>query len=66
MANLAQCKGQSPCPNKETPVIFSIGGEGYSEKPWSWLKSKSEAEAMAAKVAVKSLSKYQVDKFWKL
>mmetsp|Transcript_25861 Transcript_25861/g.22602 ORF Transcript_25861/g.22602 Transcript_25861/m.22602 type:complete len:315 (+) Transcript_25861:32-976(+) len=51
MARLAQCKGQSGCPNVTTPVIFSIGGEAYSNKQWPWLASQSAAESMAAEVA---------------
>ena len=52
MANLAKCKGNPGCPPKSTPVIFSIGGEAYSNKQWSWLETQSAAESMAAEVAV--------------
>ena len=52
MANLAKCKGQPGCPNITTPVIFSIGGESYSNKQWPWLASQSAAESIAAEVAV--------------
>ena len=52
MARLAQCKGQPGCPNVTTPVIFSIGGEAYSNHQWPWLQSQSAAESMAAEVAV--------------
>eukprot|EP01083_Nonionella_stella_P225654 802006_1 len=51
MATLAQCKGKPGCPPATTPVIFSIGGQAYSTKPWSWLSSVSAAESMAAEVA---------------
>ena len=52
MVNLANCRGQSGCPNASTPVIFSIGGEAYSTKAWSWLETQTAAEQMAAEVAV--------------
>jgi hypothetical protein len=54
MANLAKCKGQKGCPPKNMPVIFSVGGEAYSNGKWStwpWLASQATAEAMAEKVA---------------
>eukprot|EP00483_Globobulimina_turgida_P012447 UN12470 len=60
MANLAKCKGQSGCPSSSTPVIFSIGGESYSNRAWSWLSSQSAAESMAEEVAQWS-SKYGAD-----
>ena len=52
MSNLAKCKGQTGCPPQNTRVIFSVGGEAYSNRPWSWLQSQSAAESMAAEVAV--------------
>jgi len=60
MSNLAMCKGQTGCPATSTPVIFSIGGQAYSSKPWSWLSSQSAAESMAAEVAQWS-TKYGAD-----
>eukprot|EP01084_Bolivina_argentea_P229092 386738_1 len=51
MSNLAKCKGKPGCPPTNTPVIFSIGGESYSNKQWPWLASQSAAESMAAEVA---------------
>eukprot|EP01084_Bolivina_argentea_P030950 57308_1 len=39
MSNLAKCKGKPGCPPTNTPVIFSIGGESYSNKQWPWLSS---------------------------
>eukprot|EP01084_Bolivina_argentea_P053695 98536_1 len=51
MANLAKCKGQKGCPPKSTPVIFSVGGEAYSNKKWSWLQTQALAEAMAVNVS---------------
>eukprot|EP01083_Nonionella_stella_P231534 817544_1 len=54
MENLAKCKGQPGCPPTNVPVIFSIGGEAYSNgkwSEWSWLQSQQAAESMAAQVA---------------
>lgn len=51
MRNLAGCRGQSGCPKNDTKVILSVGGQAYSDTPWSWLASDSAAEAMATKVA---------------
>lgn len=39
---------------ESTLIIFSIGGEGYSQKfkPWKWLTSKKRAEDMAERVSL--------------
>ena len=51
MANLAKCKGQTGCPPSTTKVIFSVGGEAYSEKTWAWLQTKEAALAVAKNVS---------------
>jgi len=50
-ANLAKCRGQSGCPTSSQKIIFSIGGEGYSNSDWPWLASQSAAASMAQNVA---------------
>lgn len=44
-------KGSPGSVPSATKIIFSIGGELYSEKPWAWLSSQSAAEDMAVEVA---------------
>eukprot|EP01061_Rhynchopus_euleeides_P041793 TRINITY_DN73075_c0_g1_i1.p1 TRINITY_DN73075_c0_g1~~TRINITY_DN73075_c0_g1_i1.p1 ORF type:complete len:321 (+),score=131.94 TRINITY_DN73075_c0_g1_i1:64-1026(+) len=51
MARLGKCKGQAGCTAAGVPLIFSVGGEAYSQKTWPWLQSTAAAEAMAEKVA---------------
>lgn len=50
-ANLAKCRGQSGCPTQDQRVIFSFGGESYSNSVWPWLASQSAAESMAQTVS---------------
>lgn len=50
-ANLAKCRGQSGCPTHDQIVLFSFGGESYSNQVWPWLSSQSAAEAMAQTVS---------------
>jgi len=52
-SNLAKCRGSgsSGCPSSSQVIIFSIGGEAYSESAWPWLQSQSAAQAMASTVS---------------
>eukprot|EP01064_Diplonema_japonicum_P031157 TRINITY_DN5489_c1_g1_i1.p1 TRINITY_DN5489_c1_g1~~TRINITY_DN5489_c1_g1_i1.p1 ORF type:complete len:316 (+),score=89.32 TRINITY_DN5489_c1_g1_i1:64-1011(+) len=51
MSNFGKCKGQDGCSKPGVPVIFSVGGQSYSNKMWDWLETREAAEAMAEKVA---------------
>jgi chitinase len=61
-SNLASCRGtgKSGCPLSGQRIIFSVGGEAYSEAAWPWLQSQSAAEAMATTVSGWQ-SKYHCD-----
>ena len=60
MVALGKCKGQTGCSPNGTPLIVSVGGEGYSNTAWPFLASIASAEAMAAEVATWS-STYGID-----
>jgi len=61
-SNLATCRGSgtSGCPLSSQRIIFSVGGEAYSNQQWPWLQSQSAAESMATQVAEWS-TKYGAD-----
>ena len=51
MTTLGKCKGQKGCSPSGTLVIFSVGGESYSNQQWPFLATREAAEAMAQHVA---------------